>query len=136
MSHEENRPSAPVPDVTDAELAVLKQLWRRGAATIRELTEDLYPDGGTSHYATVQKLLDRLEKKGCASRRQRGRLNVFQAAIERRELISRRLQATADSLCEGSLTPLLTHLVDAAPLAPNDVSALRRLVDSLDRETP
>ena len=50
------------PDVPDAELAVLKALWDQGEATIREIADRLYPGGETSHYATVQKLLDRLEE--------------------------------------------------------------------------
>ena len=48
-------------DVTDAELAVLQALWELRAATIRQLTDQLYPRGNVSHYATVQKLLERLE---------------------------------------------------------------------------
>ena len=55
-------------DVTDAELAVLQVLWEQGPATIRQLTDRLYPEGKTSHYATVQKLLERLQAKGCVSR--------------------------------------------------------------------
>ena len=128
--------AAPTPDVTEAELSVLKALWRRGAATVRELTDDLYPGGSTSHYATVQKLLERLIRKHCVSRERRGRLFVFQAAIERGELITRRLQATADSLCEGSLTPLLTHLVDSVPLSQQELTALREMVESLDEASP
>lgn len=121
------------PDVTETELAVLKALWERGAATIRELTDELYPGGAAVQYATVQKLLERLAKKGFVDRRPRGRAHVFHATVDRGELISRRLRATADSLCEGSLTPLLTHLVGSAELSAEDVSALRRLVDELGR---
>src|SRR5687768_2347964 len=58
----------PQQDVTDAELAVLQHLWARQTATIRGITDDLYPGGGSSHYATVQKLLERLEGKGHVTR--------------------------------------------------------------------
>jgi hypothetical protein len=51
-------------DVTDAELAILQVLWDRGSATIRALTDARYPPGGPSDYATVKKLLARLESKG------------------------------------------------------------------------
>lgn len=123
-------------DVTEAELSVLKALWQRGRAKIRELTDDLYPNGGTSQYATVQKLLERLEKKGCVERRQEGRLNVYRATVGRDELISHRLRATAESLCEGSLTPLLTSLAGSARLDAEDVAALRELVDRLEEKGP
>src|SRR5437867_1481554 len=98
-------------DVTDAELAVLQLLWDRGTATVRDITDTLYPSGPASDVATVQKLLHRLEQKACV-RRDRDRWpHLFEAAMRREELIDRRLQNTADSLCDGSLEPLLTHLV-------------------------
>ena len=56
-------------DVTERELAVLQALWDAGPTTIRRLTDALYPGGGATHYATVQKLLDRLESKDCVRRR-------------------------------------------------------------------
>src|SRR5262249_19758496 len=98
-------------DVTDTELAILQVLWKEGSATIRRLTEVLYPHGSTAHYATVQKLVERLEGKGCVRRERRAGAHVYTAAIDQGELIHRRLQAVAEQLCGGSLTPLLTHLV-------------------------
>ena len=58
-----------------------------------------------------------------------GRVNVYRASIGRDELIARRLQDTADQLCEGSLTPLLTTLVGSRVLEQADLAALRELVD-------
>jgi predicted transcriptional regulator len=116
-------------DVTDAELAVLKILWDRGASTIRQITDLLYPDGAASHYATVQKLLERLQAKGCVGRRPEGRGHIYRAAIERDDLIARRLRDTADRLCEGSLTPLLTHLAGATKLSREELAALREIVE-------
>ena len=119
--------------VTDAELGVLKALWRQGASTIRQLTDLLYPGGGTSYYATVQKLLDRLESKSCVRRRQRGRVNVYTATVDRQALIAGRLRETADRLCDGSLTPVLTQLVSSGELTPRELAALRDLVSRQDR---
>ena len=119
-------------DVTDAELALLQALWNQGPATIRQLVERVYAQDGTSVYATVQKLLDRLETKECVVRDRSVPVHVFQAAIGRDELIGRRLRAVADSLCGGSLTPLLTQLVEGAKLTPRDRKDLRALIDRLD----
>jgi predicted transcriptional regulator len=122
----------PPQDVTDTELAILQVLWGRGTATIRQLTDELYPNGGTSQYATVQKLLERLEAKGCVHRERRATAHVFAADIERGELIDRRLEEVAAKLCGGSLTPLLTHLVRAKALSSQDRQELRQLIDELD----
>jgi predicted transcriptional regulator len=120
-------------DVTDAELAVLQVLWERGPATIRQITGRLYPGGGTAHYATVQKLLERLEGKGCVRRDRHAAVHVFTAAIDRDELIGRKLQSVAELLCGGAWTPLLTNLVQSRRLSARDRKALRELIDDLDR---
>ena len=85
-------------DVTDAELDVLRALWGDGPATIRTLADGLYPSGGTSEYATVQKLLERLEGKGHVTRRAEGRQNVYSATVQREELVARRLRENGISV--------------------------------------
>jgi len=120
-------------DVTDAELDVLRALWDIGPATIRALSDRLYPSGGTSEYATVQKLLERLEGKGHVARTAEGRQNVYHATVEREELVARRLRETAEELCDGSLTPLITQLVSAGKLSREELRELRRVVDRAAR---
>ena len=123
-------------DVTDTELSILQALWDRQPATIRQLTEVLYPRGGQAHYATVQKLLDRLEAKGFVRRRRGGGPHEFEATIGRDELIGRRLEDVAEKLCGGSLTPLLTHLVRTRRLTSRERRELRDLIDQLDAKNP
>jgi predicted transcriptional regulator len=117
--------------VPDAELAVLKRLWTDGPLTVRDLAERLYPGGGVSEHATVQKLLERLLARRCVRRKRGGRAHVWSAAVAREDLIRDRLREAADKLCEGSLTPLLTELVHARRLSPEEVRELRRLIDAL-----
>ena len=124
----------PPQDVTDAELAILQTLWERGRATVRELTEGLYPEYSSSNHATVQKLLERLEAKSCVRRNRETWPHKFEAAIDRGDLIERKLQQTADKLCDGSIQPLLTHLVRGARLSARDRQSLRTLLDELDKE--
>ena len=48
------------------------------------------------------------------------------------ELIGRRLQKLAEQLCDGSLTPLLTHLVRTRRLTPAERAELRALIEDED----
>lgn len=116
-------------DVTDTELALLQVLWDAGPATIRHLTDVLYPGGGTPQYATVQKLLERLESKGCVRRERTPPAHTFRAVLAREDLIGRRLRDMAEKLCGGSLTPLLTHLVRTQGLTTRERQELRDLID-------
>jgi predicted transcriptional regulator len=120
-------------DVTEYELAILQVLWDSGPATIRQLTDAVYPAGGTAQYATVQKLLERLERKDCVRRDRSGPAHVFSAIIGREELLGRRLQDMAEKLCGGSLTPLLTHLVRTRRLSDRERQELRNLIDEVDK---
>ena len=119
----------PLPDVTDSELAVLDVLWEQPEATIRQITETIYEDYSASAHATVQKLLERLEGKGCVNRDRSGFAHRFRASVDRGDLIGRQLEVVADKLCEGSLTPLLLHLAGRTPLSAEERRLLKKLVD-------
>lgn len=121
-------------DVTDAELALLRILWSQPRATVREMTEAVYPAGASSDYATVQKLLERLENKKFVTRDRSVWPHVYKALLGRDDLIGKRLQATADKLCEGSLTLLLTHLVRAQRLTRQELDSLHQLLQELQRD--
>ena len=115
--------------VTEYELAVLEVLWGRGSATIRDITEQVYGETSSTVYATVQKLLERLEKKGCVSRDRSLFAHVFHPEIDRSDLIDQGLDSLAAKLCGGSLTPLLVHLAEATELTDQDRKMLRELID-------
>jgi BlaI family penicillinase repressor len=111
-------------EITDAELAVLRVLWESQPATIRELTTRLYPC-----YATVQKLLERLEEKGFVKRDREKTGHRFCSRVCREELIGRRLRMVAKTLCGGSMTPLLTHLLRVEKLSASERRRLRELIN-------
>jgi len=121
-------------DVTDAELAILQELWDRGSASVRELAEALYGKCTPAQHATVQKLLERLEAKSCVSRDRGTWPHTFVPAVAREVLIGRQLQQTADKLAGGSLQPLLTHLVRAGRLSADDRQSLRSLLEDLTKD--
>ncbi len=121
-------------DVTASELLVLQMLWEGGGATVRQLVERLYPSGSPTAPPTVQKLLERLEAKGCVARDRSGQVQTFRATLDRATLINRRLRNLAEDLCGGSITSLLSHLVQDEGLGVSERSALRKLVDEWDSQ--
>jgi BlaI family transcriptional regulator, penicillinase repressor len=118
-------------DVTEAELGLMQVLWDRGPVNTRQITESLYGAGSAqSQYATVQKLLERLEDKGFVRRDRSEFVHTFTAAVDRDELIGRRLAAMADKLCGGSMAPILSQLARNKALTEKQRQALRELIDS------
>jgi predicted transcriptional regulator len=119
----------PFASITGAELRVLEELWQCGEASIRDLRDALYPQGGNSKFATVQKLLSRLAAKGLVRRRKDEANWIFQAVVARDELIGGELRRVADRLSGNSLTPLLTCLVETGELTSQERAHLRNLLD-------
>jgi len=117
------------PGVSNAELRVLQSLWDHGPSTIRQLTDRLYPAVTAGNYATVQKLLERLEKDRRVGRDRAVTPHVFAAAVSRDSYIGGQLRAMAEKLCGGSLTPLLTHLIRTESLSARERSELRKILD-------
>lgn len=121
----------PPSDVTEAELAVMERLWAEGPLAMKAIAEALYGDSSPSSTSTVQKLLSRLEQKGCVRRDRDQWPHRFTAAIDKETVTARRLQDTADQLYDGSLTPLLTHLVTHGRLTSKDRARVAKLLDEL-----
>ena len=124
--------ACPAQDITDTELEILKLLWKGGALTTKAITEELYPETGPSHVATVQSLLSRLEEKSLVARDRGSRPHVFRAAVAQEDVIGRRLRALAEALCDGSMSPLLTHLVRARKLSAKEREEIRALLRDVD----
>ena len=121
-------------DITQGELAVLQELWRKPGMTIRQITERLYPRRTAAHYGTVQKQLERLEAKDFVHRDRSLSVHLFTAAVDRDALVGRRVDAMVDKLCDGSLTPIISHLLRNPKLSARQRLQLRAMVGPRQNE--
>ena len=117
--------------ITDAELSILQVLWERGEAITREIAAALYEEVTDPKMASAQKLLERLEAKGCVQRDRSERAHRFRPTVSREEFLRSRLQALADRLCDGALVPLVTTLLGSKGLSRRERQELRKLISAL-----
>jgi predicted transcriptional regulator len=115
--------------IPDAELQVLKHLWAAESLTARELAEAIYRVADNSTVGTVQKLLQRLEKKGCVKRDRREFAHRFSAKVTRSAVAGRHLEMLAKKVADGSFAPFITHLVQAKKLSAEEKEEIRRLLE-------
>jgi predicted transcriptional regulator len=113
------------------ETELLRALWRRGNATVRELLAD-----GDAHaaYTTVMTTLDRLHKKGLLDRVPDGRAYRYSARHTEAEY-NRFLLAGAIRRLLGSSAPSsapLSFLVDA--VTEHDAALLDELERAVERK--
>ena len=124
----------PTNDVTPAELAVLVKLWEHEHATLKQLSKWLYGGDAPSKIATVQKLLSRLEAKAYVERNRECWPHQYRALVDRDQLISFRLQSTADQFCDGMMSTLLTHLIKSTKFNSRQRKRLRQILDEMEPE--
>lgn len=120
--------------VSDAELEVLKTLWKSGPGTVREIDARLRRRKRHWAYNTVLTLLSRLRDKGYVRSEPRGTAHVFEAAVTREELLRRRLSELADQVCDGVASPLVAALVKGQRFTPEELARFRQLLDELEQQ--
>jgi len=117
------------PPLANAELAVMNLLWQSERLTARQIREQLYPDAAKPQHGTIQRLLQRLEEKGCVERDRSLFVHLFSAAISRQTYAGQQLETLADKLTAGSFAPLITHLVEAKRISRDEINRIRAILD-------
>ena len=126
--------NTPLRPISDSELELLKILWDRGSATVRDLHEAIQSAGTDWAYNTVQTLLRRLEEKGYLDSRKEGRAFVFTPKLSRDDVLSEELGSLADRICEGATRPLMLTLVRNRRFTSKEIAQFRELLDELESE--
>ena len=122
--------------IPDSELDVLKVLWDRGQATVREVLETLRTAGRQWSYATVATLLDRLETKGVITSDRSELAFVYKPTITTHEVRQKRLNSLVDKLYEGEPGLLVLHLLKSHPLDAGQAKEVRAVLEEMSAEKP
>lgn len=120
--------------IPDSELDVLKVLWDRGQATVREVLETLRGAGRQWSYATVATLLDRLETKGVITSDRSELAFVYRPVISSQEVRQKRVNNLVDKLYQGEPGLLVLHLLKSHPLDPSHAKEVRAVLEEMTGE--
>ncbi len=103
------RPAPPREIPPPLELECLKVLWKVGEASVKDVRADLAPSRNLA-YTTVMTLLDRLVKKGRASRRKSGRLFLYTPLLPQEDARRFAVQDLVTTHFGGSYEDLIAFL--------------------------
>jgi predicted transcriptional regulator len=107
------RPAPPRDIPPPLELECLKSLWKLNEASVKGVRDDLAA-GRNLAYTTVMTLLDRLVKKGRASRRKSGRMFVYAPVLPKALLRRLAVKELVESIFNGTEDELLAFLTSQA----------------------
>jgi len=117
-----------LPRPTEAELELLRILWDKEPATVREIYEALNHERA-SGYTTVLKLMQIMTAKGLVVRDEAARAHVYRSAISQEDMQSRMLRDLSMRLFSGSAAQLALHALTMDPAGAADLAEIRTLLE-------
>ena len=121
--------------VTDRELEILKVLWARGKASVREVQEDLNKFAGPVAYSTVQTLLNIMEdKKGLVRHVVEGRTFIYVPKKTSDRTIRELTHRFLDRVFDGALDRMMVALLDTKPPSAAEFDQLRAMLDEAQKQ--
>jgi BlaI family transcriptional regulator, penicillinase repressor len=124
---------ASTPEPTERELQILKVLWERGEATVREVYEALRGDVPIVQN-TVQAFLRLMEDKGLVAHRAEGRTFVYRATSSGERTKKDLLSGLLSSVFDGALDELVASAIAAKRPSKAELARLRELLAEAERK--
>ena len=116
-----------IPRPTEAELELLRILWEKEPATVREIYDALNQER-PSGYTTVLKMLQIMTAKGLVVRDEANRAHVYRAAIGQDAMQSKILRDLSVRLFSGSAAQLALHALAMEPASDVELEEIRTLL--------
>jgi BlaI family transcriptional regulator, penicillinase repressor len=117
------------PRPTDAELAILRILWERGASTVRQVHESLSRDR-PSAYTTALKMLQIMTEKGLVRRDDRDRTHIYQTRLTEEQTQRQLVRDLVDRAFGGSASKLVLQALTTKRATAEELVEIRKLIET------
>jgi predicted transcriptional regulator len=112
---------------TDLELELLKVVWARGQATVREVFQDLSKQRKIA-YTTVLTMMGILEHKGHLTKTAGERAYIYRPTRPKDQVVEGMVADFVNRVFSGSAKPLLVHLVENPSIPTEDLAEVEKLL--------
>ena len=114
-----------LPELTKRELELMKILWKKKKASLRE-THNALPVEIDISYHTTKTLLDRMVKKGYVSRERVHGLLVYSPALSKPSGVAKLVRNFMENVLEIDKSVAATLFADSKLLTPEELEELQR----------
>ena len=112
---------------TERELEILKVLWDRGEATVRDVYEELRQRLPIVQN-TVQAFLRTMEDKGLVTHRLEGRTFIYQPTYERQQTTQRLAEQLLTRAFDGAMDQLVQSVLSLRQPTKDELARLEQLL--------
>ena len=121
------------PLLTDQELEIMKIVWLKGSATVRDVYEELLTRRKIA-YTTVMTMMGILEQKGHLRKSADERAYVYTPVQPQREVVGNMVQDFVKRVFNGSAKPLLVHLVEDQKISQEELDEISSMLKDKRRK--
>ena len=118
---------------TESELEILRVLWEKENATVREVHEVLAASKDVG-YTTTLKLMQIMHEKGLVKRDDSMRTHVYQPAVNKEKTQKHMLGKMIDSLFGGSSTQLVIQALGEHKASAEEIEKIQALLNDLKKQ--
>jgi len=118
--------------LTRQELQIMKVVWARGAATVKEVCDAMSQKKVTA-YTTVLTLMGILEEKGALTHTRSGRAYVYKPLLSRQQATRNQIHDVLTRFFDGDPKKLIENVIENEVKEPQQLGGVRNLLD-LHRE--
>jgi BlaI family penicillinase repressor len=116
-----------LPKPTEVELELLRALWDKDSATVRELYEVVSQQRALG-YTSVLKTLQIMTEKGLVEREETGKAHIYRAAASQEETQSQLLRDLSERLFAGSAAQLAMHALSMQAASAEELEEIRKII--------
>ena len=113
--------------LTGPQLEIMNVVWGKGEATVRDVYEALRARRPIA-YTTVMTTMKTMEARGHLKKKIEGRAFVYGAAEPRSRMLRSVVADFIDRVFNGSVEPLLAHLVEERRVSKKDLDEIIRMI--------
>jgi predicted transcriptional regulator len=124
---------SPLPQISPAELQIMKVLWRDGRLSAREIHNRLADRLGWA-YSTTRTTVERMVKKGLVAKNVLHGLHVYRPGVSKATGLARLVRDFADQVLEASHAPVVSMFAEAGTLNEDEIAELEALLTADENE--
>ncbi len=118
---------------TESELEILRVLWVKVSASVREVHEELAKTKDVG-YTTTLKLMQIMHEKGLVKRDDSIKTHIYQANVSREKTQKQMLGKMIDTLFGGSPTELVMQALGNHKASAIELDEIQKLIDNLKKQ--
>lgn len=120
---------------TERELEILKVLWARGEASVREVHEEMSRSAPIVQN-TVQAFLRTMEDKGLVKHRTEGRTFIYRPVSQHEDTKKRLVSRVLQRVFDGAIDQLVQSVLSLREPTPDELARLQTMLDQAKGRGP